>query len=537
MIKFRFDLLHPFLVIFAPILFIASQNLSEAPGKEILSACIVGGIFSGLILFITHCATKKIEFSAFITSFFIILLFSYGPIYDLTHTPILNELFLSASIFFILTTFFVTLSFWVTKHTKILNPLNRFIGISSGLMLTMSVVNVLKNPIFITKLEKIPTMLCSKFIAKTSPSPHPDISYSLSAPPPYYQKGAQQEYPDIYYVILDGYARSDILQKIYHHDNTYFENELTEKGFYIAQKSTSNYPMTHLSLASSLNMEHINALAAQYGSKNCEPYYTKIKTPRVAALLKEKGYEYLTISSGWGPTGHASPYSDIHYDTKLSSLSNYHRSLLAMTPLKGWIGSSEAKLRLFSLQKLKTLSALEHQRPKFVFLHLVMPHAPYYFDSHGNIKNMTKTDYRHRNNKQDYIEQLKFLNQKINDVVGTIIQNSPRSIIILQADHGSESTLENFLSGPPSLEQITERFSIFNAYYGPEELQKLLYNSITPVNSFRLVLNSLKIGHWELLPDNNYFQWYNDSSGILEVTSQLNSYIPKTEYITQPTIT
>jgi hypothetical protein len=45
---------------------------------------------------------------------------------------------------------------------------------------------------------------------------------------------------------------------------------------------------------------------------------------------------------------------------------------------------------------------------------------------------------------------------------------------------------------------------ILNAYYLPNFDKKLLYPSITPVNSFRLVFNSYFDGTFELLPDENY---------------------------------
>jgi len=47
--------------------------------------------------------------------------------------------------------------------------------------------------------------------------------------------------PDIYYIVLDAYSRKDKLQVICGHDNSEFELYLRSKGFYICQKSNSNY--------------------------------------------------------------------------------------------------------------------------------------------------------------------------------------------------------------------------------------------------------------------------------------------------------
>jgi len=65
-------------------------------------------------------------------------------------------------------------------------------------------------------------------------------------------------------------------------------------------------------------------------------------------------------------------------------------------------------------------------------------------------------------------------------------------VIIIQGDHG-------FWGG------AQERMPIMNAYYLPgKESSKLLYPNITPVNTFRVVLNTYFQGQFELLPDLNY---------------------------------
>ena len=52
--------------------------------------------------------------------------------------------------------------------------------------------------------------------------------------------------PNIFYVILDGYARNDVLKEIYDYDNSEFWDYLNNKGFYIATRARSNYNQTAL---------------------------------------------------------------------------------------------------------------------------------------------------------------------------------------------------------------------------------------------------------------------------------------------------
>src|SRR5262249_29367564 len=70
---------------------------------------------------------------------------------------------------------------------------------------------------------------------------------------PFPRLKAPERPPDIYYIILDGFARGDVLGELYGYDLEPFLTRLEQKGFYVARHSTSNYCQTPLSILSSLN--------------------------------------------------------------------------------------------------------------------------------------------------------------------------------------------------------------------------------------------------------------------------------------------
>ncbi len=72
--------------------------------------------------------------------------------------------------------------------------------------------------------------------------------------------------PDIYYIILDTYTRGDTLQTYFHFDNQPFLDRLKAMGFYVATCSRSNYTSTETSLASSLNLNYLQALSPTFAS-------------------------------------------------------------------------------------------------------------------------------------------------------------------------------------------------------------------------------------------------------------------------------
>ncbi len=86
------------------------------------------------------------------------------------------------------------------------------------------------------------------------------------------QKKKLEYYPDIYFIVLDAYARDDVLKEMYGFDNTEFLAYLRNKGFYIAERSAANYCQTGLSIGSCFNLCYLDKLVKKYiGQNNSEP--------------------------------------------------------------------------------------------------------------------------------------------------------------------------------------------------------------------------------------------------------------------------
>jgi len=509
--------IHPYILAILPSLFIGGRNLAEVPLLQIFIATFASLCIIAAFLWASRLLSANREKAIVLTSLFIIITFSFSVLYNtlapffLGHTQLL-----SIALTILIYLFFLSCAHFLFRYQKAVEAGNVFLGYLSVSMLLCVSISIVSHPHFIAKLKKTPQYLTTRTspIIETNPLDRPSLKEEPAV------VTTNQPYPDIYYIIVDGYARNDTLLNTFGYDNTQFTEYLKKKGFYIAQKSSSNYPMTHLSLASSLSLDYINPLIHEYGIKDNSAYFNLIKNAKAASILRAHGYEYITIASGWGPTNESSMHSDIHFNRKINLLPIYYQSILMQTPLRPFFGLNEARLRLFALEKLAQIPTLSN-KPKFTFLHLVMPHPPYLFDKQGNILNLSSNIHDHHSQKSQYIEQLQFLNSKLYHIIDSIIAKSTMTpIILIQADHGSEVTLENYRSGAPSKAQIRERFAIFNAYYGPPEFKNSLYSTISPVNSFRCVFNFLKIGSFELLPDKNYFQWYYDDSEIYDVSQE-----------------
>jgi hypothetical protein len=104
-------------------------------------------------------------------------------------------------------------------------------------------------------------------------------------------------------------------------------------------------------------------------------------------------------------------------------------------------------------------------------------------------------------------------------MIDRILANSPEPpVIILQSDHGSGMGLSTECHNQTDLR---ERLSILNAYFLPGVGSEDLYQSISPVNSFRVVLNAYFGAGLELLPDRSYFSTWSDPFKFIDVTNQV----------------
>ena len=65
--------------------------------------------------------------------------------------------------------------------------------------------------------------------------------------------------------------------------------------------------------------------------------------------------------------------------------------------------------------------------------------------------------------------------------------------------------------------------SILNAYYFPGRNYGGLYERISPVNSFRVVLNTFFGAGLDLLPDKNFFSTWSDPYTFIDVSDAVRS--------------
>jgi hypothetical protein len=340
--------------------------------------------------------------------------------------------------------------------------------------------------------------------------------------------------PDIYYIILDAYSGADVLDGLYGLDNRPFLDWLRSKGFYVADASHTNYTQTIFSIPATLNFDYIDVPT---GSQEDGQYFLKrINENVLMRALKQCGYRIAVLESGFYYTDQMD--ADLRL-TGSGALNEFEGMLLADSPA----AILAAALRLeppsasYAAHRRRVLDgfsqlerAYQVPGPVFVFAHLITPHPPFIFDANGDqievargysIGDGDDFDGTLEEYRAGYTRQVQFANHKLEQAIDSILANSDEPpVIILQGDHGAGSGLD---WDSPQRTCLWERASILNAYYLAEEEPEQLYPAISPVNSFRVVLNIVFGTDLPLLPDRTYFTSHRLERQAIDITADRDS--------------
>jgi hypothetical protein len=304
--------------------------------------------------------------------------------------------------------------------------------------------------------------------------------------------------PDIYYIILDSYTRADVLMDDYRYDNSGFIQSLRDLGFYVAECSQSNYHSTGYSLTSSLNLDYVQNLSDAFRPDEVDllDLFKLLDDNAVQETVSNMGYKTISFGSGflWAEWRDA----DVFITPSYGPMTEFETVVLDTSYARvlddlGIVNFDDIHAERFRARTHLVLDSFDElpgtPGPKFVFIHLIVPHSPYAFDEDGNPVAPDRPDAG-----EGYLAQVKFINKFILPGLKTLIEKSAiPPVIILQGDHG------------PTLEDDpAAQLKILNAYYLPEGAEAL-YNTISPVNSFRVVFNSYFGAEFPLLEDVSYY--------------------------------
>ena len=500
----RKRILHPIVFSIYPIIFLFARNIEEVKLQELVLPLSLSIIFTIVIWKSLSKLLRSNEKAALLTSLFLIYFFSFGHFYSLINNMPSNildidtkldinvyDFILPWSMFFLLVGIFI-------KRTQVnFISFSSYLNYFSLLLLIFPIISIL--------------VYCLAHLGNLN------VNLTLRS-----EMKIKKQLPDIYYIIPDSYAGYRTLKKVYGYDNSDFLNYLSKKGFYVAGKSRANYLRTLHSVASSLNLNYISDLCKKVDSNSSSEseIYELIRRSYLVRYLKSQGYKYI-FSSGesWG-SDLVDKYiylddNQINFDFLLI-LGN--STLLRPLIRNSLSVNYEKHVWMEIISQFKQMDYLIKNRPfkepMFVFIHLLIPHGPYVFDQNGNFVPGERNQHLVGKEKFPlYVNEVIYVNKRLRSLIDKILTNNKinKPIIIFQSDEGPFKTDEMNLDGEKtdwtkvSEAAILRHVKILNAYYLPGFDQKKLYQSITPVNSFRLIFNHYFGQNLPALPDKSYF--------------------------------
>ena len=499
--------IHPFLFAIYPIIFLFSVNVNSVFPEEIILSLFFVIVVTFFIWITLGFLLKSRIKSGFIVSIGLGLFFSYGHIYilldelqkdsDFSHFVLIIP---GLVLFALGTYFFIRTKKSLNNPTKILNVI----------AVSLVIISLLgTGEYFFT--ESLSNEILSEGTIESS-----------------FEPSSAENFPDVYYIILDQYAGSKSLQQILNYDNSEFTDFLINKGFYITTESYSNYRATDISIPTTLNMNYLTTLSEIKGKNSILRVQELIKISRdneIIKIFKWKGYTTYAIEAGSRPTNDMNNIDIRLCSIKNPAVSDFNLMLIRtsiLNPIHVELFSDEQRDRILCGFTELAKMALRDDAPKFVFAHLMTPHAPYIFGPKGepiNPKLLTLDDKGKEIWDADlYLGQLKFANLRMKDVISKLTNTDDPPVIIIQSDHGMRGTKVQVTYED---EYVLRTFNNFKAYYFPIVGQNIEFETTTPVNSFRVLFN-LYLGYeYELLEDRIYLDPFKNPYEFIDITEIL----------------
>lgn len=243
------------------------------------------------------------------------------------------------------------------------------------------------------------------------------------------------ELPNFYIFIFDELAGAKCMQQVYNYDNAFFYENMRELGFAVSENSTNYKQFTMECLSGLFNLDYIFSYDAD-GYLACDQQF---KNARFFSIMKKMGYTlYETEVSGFVDFEPRYRY----YANKEYRTTEDGRTTLDLILDWSVFGRPVQELNIFSSTYEKYNEMFAHYmspksyayRNAFTFAYVCCPHAPFIYDINGE-----RVDDANRMNWSDpkyFLEQYEYMCGQITDIMQSVIQYDPESIIIVLSDHG-----------------------------------------------------------------------------------------------------
>jgi hypothetical protein len=263
--------------------------------------------------------------------------------------------------------------------------------------------------------------------------------------------------PNIYMILLDGYARGDTLAR-FGLDNTPFLQQLEDRGFVVASQARSSYRITKTTMVSMLHMTHLVDMDFERPRRLIDEarlLRQMVNDSPAIATFQALGYHIVSIPPGVAMVdvrnvdeviehGFANELEDAFVDRTL--LDDVLATIAPDLRLDLWrqrIDASFADIRMVAERQSPT--------PTLLYAHVMAPHAPFAFDANGGPSTsgcqpghclwfagaMPALGLEKPEITARYTAQVQAINAKVIDTLDAILASDPDAEMVIFGDHGS----------------------------------------------------------------------------------------------------
>jgi hypothetical protein len=478
----------PVLAALLPLSFLASHNISQINFADLSRSLYILPISGLILLLLCYLLFRNWSKAAIAGSLLILIFTSYGQIYHALEQG--HSLFGHHKV--LLPVFGIILLLVIIGIIRTHHDLRHLIGYFNLIFLVLILYSAI--PVSFVMINN-----------EINNKKHKDelLEFDKNLP-------LNEQKPDVYFIVLDMYARQDVLKEKFNFDNKKFYDSLEKLGFVEQKCSQSNYSSTLFSLGSTLSMEYITDTSDTTTNDSfsllASPDAELILHGKVRKIFENHGYKTVAYETAFAFTEMSDANYFFHANYSPKVLNDFESLLVNSTMLSAYTDYSKLhvvarnnvdmnefdespeyhySVNMGALDNLEQVTSI--QGPKFVFSHITLTHEPFVVTENG--------EYSTENVGEDgYLAAIKYVNKRVLQLFSKIITDSPTEpIIILESDHGyghefPETRMDNLM-----------------AFKLPASIQKDLYPTMTPVNSFRLLFNSLFNQNIPLLPDYSFY--------------------------------
>ena len=302
--------------------------------------------------------------------------------------------------------------------------------------------------------------------------------------------------PDIYLFLLDAYPGDRAAVKSSTFDANAFPADLESRGFGVVRDAHSNYLLTPLTLASMLSMRHLSDipdLDPPYGPTRTDFLHLRavFTHAEVLEILRATGYEVVVIDGGYA---HAQ-LRTVDRFIEAPEPVELERALMRNTRIDdlvdgvapGTTADIERDRIEWSFTTVTETARETRDRPRFVFVHVSAPHAPWVFEADGSprdpkVVSLVGEPYLTEDEEfaASFAEATHISHLTVDTIDSIRAASTIDPVMIVMSDHGPGP---GFSTVAPFTSDLEVRASNFMAVLSPGH-PDLLAERPSPVNLF-----------------------------------------------------